>query len=125
MRHQAAVNVRDVVEDLYGMLERDDLQVALIRCTDLLGDVCEYALRCVGETNPKRKWGIKLLAKYADSAFARDVRDRFWQLQLPDGVLIRSDTEAARRHVRACIELAEGVLQSTYEAIAVGVPSGR
>jgi len=115
MKHQASVNLRDVVEDLEGMLDNGDIEVAVIRCHDLLGDLCEYGLRCVGETNPKRKWGIKLLSKYPDSELARGLKERYWQLQVPDGSRIRNDAEAAREYIRACMTLAQDLLESTSD----------
>ena len=117
------MNVRDVLEDLEGMLGQGDLEVALLRCQDLLGDACEYSLRCLGETNPKRKWGIKLLAKYAHVPFARDVHAQYWNLQFPDGTRIRGDEQAAHAHVRACMTFAERLLTSTARPLAQAAAS--
>jgi predicted nucleotidyltransferase len=114
MRHRAWLNVTDVLEDLEGMLDNQDLDVALIRCHDLLADTCDYTLRCAGETNPKRKWGPKLLAKYDHVPFVREVRLNYLSLQLPDQAdRIRTDPETAMRYARTCMALARRVLDAT------------
>ncbi len=115
-RYRAEVNVRDVLEDLEGMLADRDLEVAMLRCQDLLGDVCEFSLRSIGETNPKRKWSIKLLAKYPDIPFAREVRARFWSLQFPQNEALRTDPTAQEEYVRSCMLFAQDILDSAPDA---------
>jgi len=110
MRQQGEINIRDILEDLEGMLGADDVAVATVRCKDLLGDILEYCLRGLGDTNPKRKWNVKLLAKYDSDPQVRWVLERYWHLQFPDNPRIPQDRAAGREYVRACTQFAERVL---------------
>jgi predicted nucleotidyltransferase len=110
-RARARLNLQDMLEDVEGMLARPDLEAALIRSRDLLDEIVIYSLRCLGESNPKMKWRIRLLKTYEHTDLARLVGEQFWQLQYPDVRVLRADPQALLAHVNTCVRLATRVLE--------------
>jgi hypothetical protein len=108
---RARINMEDILEDVAGMLERADLDTALIRSRDLVDESVIYCLRGLGESNPKTKWRIRLLQKHLQNRLARIVYEQYWHLQFPDVRALRKDIPQLRAHVDACVALATQLLR--------------
>jgi hypothetical protein len=103
---QAVHRLDGALEDLTGMLDDGDLEVALLRARDVVGLAADAFLHDRGFTNTLPKWRARLLA--AAGAEAAGVRERFWALQFPAGGVLANEG-SRRRYVHCCIEFANRV----------------
>ena len=94
-------------EDVCGMLEGGDTDVALLRARDLVEGAVDAYCHRLGNTDPTRKWRIMFLEALGDgSPRHQRIIETFWHLQFPDIAALRADGEACRAHIEECIRFA-------------------
>jgi hypothetical protein len=88
-------------EDLCGMIEGRNWDVALFAARELAAGAMDVYLHIRGNTNPSRKWRASLIRRYADDddAFVK----RFFDLQFPDARRLKADTASLFAYCRECI----------------------
>jgi hypothetical protein len=88
-------------EDLCGMIEGHNWDVALFAARELAASAMDVYLHVRGNTNPSRKWRASLIRRYAsaEDAFVK----RFFDLQFPDLQSLLSDTARLFAYCRECI----------------------
>jgi hypothetical protein len=107
---QAMKHLDGVLEDLCGMKESGDLDVALFSAREVVGVAVDAYCHKLGNTDPTRKWRAKYLQRYDDgSARHREVSETFWRLQFPDVEPLRANPEACRDYLERCIRFANRV----------------
>ncbi len=93
-----------LLEDLCGMMESGDLNVALLLSRDVVNAAIDAYSHWSGNTDPSRKWRLKHLeAAVGRSSRAPDLLEHFWELQFPDARVLRRDEAACRSHLEKAI----------------------
>ena len=103
-------------EDLVGMTDDGDAETGLFIARELLNVACEAYGHALGSTNSRRKWRMKVLAKYEPTPALALVRDQYWSLQLEPGTRQLREVAAFRDYARRCVEYCNRVT----ELIGVG-----
>lgn len=110
LAQQSIHRIDGALEDLYGMIDDLDTDVALMRARDLVGLACDAYCHRLGNTNPLPKWRPKVLAALAGRERVDEVAAMFWRLQFPEGNLLRRDMPAARAYLMECISFANQIV---------------
>ncbi|MEA3334273.1 MAG: hypothetical protein U9R25_00060 [Chloroflexota bacterium] len=100
-----------LLEDLLGMLESEQWDVALLRSREVVDATIDAYLHHLGNTDPTRKWRSVYLERLKDGSerhqrFAKT----FWRLQFPDGNALRQDPIACHSHLESCVRFANEVV---------------
>lgn len=99
------------LDDLYGMIEDEELDTALLVSHDLLTVVYSTYTFYLGETNTTPKWALRFLKRHTEDRNAVYLAERYWQFFHPDVAGLRGDRRAAFDHLRSVIELANQVVE--------------
>jgi hypothetical protein len=88
-------------EDLCGMMEGKNWEVALFTARELVAAAMDVYLHIRGNSNPTRKWRASLIQRYAapDDAFVI----RFYDLQFPSGAELLASPALLVEYCRSCI----------------------
>lgn len=97
------------LEDLCGMMEVGDVDVALTTARDVVNGAVDAYCHKFGSTDPTRKWRVKHLARCADAPSHGEISAEFWRLQFPNAAELRGDADAWRAHLEACISFANRI----------------
>jgi hypothetical protein len=103
-REVARIDVDNALEDLYGMIDDGDHELALLRSRDLLDAALDAFRFTLGDTNPRGKWRIKIVAGLADQAPELDLVERYW-------ALLPARRDDAVPQLKACIAFANEVIE--------------
>ena len=93
-----------VYEDVCGMLEGGDLDVAELSGRQLVGLAADCYLHKLGNTDPAVKWRPRYLELFDDgSSFHRELVEIYWGLEFPQGAGPGAPADERDRYVKACI----------------------
>ncbi len=100
-----------LLEDLCGMMEAGDWEVALFTARELVGQAVDAYCHHLGDTDPARKWRAKHLERWGgDTERHREVSEAFWRLQFPDAAALRRDPVACHEYLEGCVRFANRVV---------------
>jgi Nucleotidyltransferase domain len=107
--------LRDIdaaIEDLYGMMEEPEGDVALLRARDLLDNVVEACAHHLGSTFARRKWRTRILQSLAfHDLLAQEVLHCYWDLQAVDVAQVKAYPSSLRPYVERCIRFANAIVE--------------
>lgn len=102
-------NLDNALDDLCGMLDDDDREVALFRARDVLHFAIDAWTSNQGNTNPNPKWRVKLLRCLASNPRSEELLRDYLRLQFAEGEGLLEDRSACRRHLEECIDFADRI----------------
>lgn len=111
LTQQAIHRIDGAQEDLRGMLEERQWDVAVFRARDLLELSADAWSFHRGRTNPLPKWRPRLLERLGDDPQAQQVRRTLWELEFPFAAFGCPESRAVEAHVRRCMAFSEQVVQ--------------
>jgi hypothetical protein len=97
------------LEDLCGMMEVNDVDVALTTAREVVNGAIDAYCHKFGSSDPTRKWRVKHLARSTQAPCHCEISDEFWRLQFPEAAVLRNDRDAWHTHLEACIRFANRV----------------
>jgi hypothetical protein len=108
---EAIRHVDGLMEDLSGMMESRDMEVALFMARNVVEVAVDAYLHWRGNTDVTRKWRAKYLDRLDDrlERHAQVKRD-FWRLQFPEGRELRADPAACERYVEEVSRFANRIV---------------
>lgn len=111
--HRAQSTTDSILEDVYGMMDDEAFDTALLRAHDLLAATYTLYVHHLGHTNCTSKWALRLLKRHPDDPGARLLLDKFWELFYPDVARLRGDPALAHAHLRQVIETVNQIIEQT------------
>jgi hypothetical protein len=99
----------NALDDLCGLLEDEEWDVALFRARDVLGFAVDVWTAHRGITNPSPKWRLKKLRALPPEEASQRVLDHYLQLQLRDASILVENGGACRRYLEECIGFADRI----------------
>jgi hypothetical protein len=107
--------LRDIdaaIEDLYGMMDDADGDVALLRARDLLDGLVEACAHHLGSTFARRKWRTRVLgALAATEPLAAELLRGYWELQRIDVTAVKAESSNVKSYVERCIRFANAMVE--------------
>lgn len=111
LTQQAIHRIDGAHEDLCGMLEEQQWDVAVLRARDLMELSVDAWSFHRGRTNPLSKWRSRLLERCGDDAQANLVRRAFWELEFPFQTSTCPESGPTEAYVHRCMAFSEQVVQ--------------
>jgi hypothetical protein len=104
-----------LLEDVYGMIEDEDIDTTLLRCHTLLQSAYGLHTFTLGNTNPNTKWALRIMRRYASDSRASQLLEMFWGLFYPDVSKLRHDRSETFAHVKRVIETTNMIVEWAQE----------